>query len=59
MAEDKEENMIQLDSGMEEETEIEIPGDDSDDSVEVAEVPMFKVAELSNAVVTKTVASKI
>jgi len=37
MAEDKEENMIQLDSGMEEETEIEIPGDESDDSVEVAE----------------------
>jgi len=37
MAEDKEENMIQLDSGMEEETEIEIPGDGLDDSVEVAE----------------------
>lgn len=37
MAEDKEENMIQLDSGMEEETEVEVPGDDTDDSVEVAE----------------------
>lgn len=39
MAEDKEENMIQLDSGMEEETEVEVPGDDTDDSVEVAEEP--------------------
>ncbi|MEY2970861.1 MAG: hypothetical protein RLZZ599_1234 [Bacteroidota bacterium] len=29
-----EENMIQLDSGMEEETEVEVLGDDSDDSVE-------------------------
>jgi chromosome segregation ATPase len=30
-----EENMIQLDSGMEEETEVEVLGDDSDDSVEL------------------------